>query len=514
MSKYKATSQTKIKLFIGYKDGERFEVDAEDLVTQRTCVIGQSGSGKSYLIGVICEELAKNSLGFCVIDFEGEYYGLKERYGILWVGAGKDYEINIEEYKIEEIANELVKNEIPCIFDVSEIEYRKVLTSFFTSVFNAASRFRNPYLLIVEETDKIVPQSGERIKKFEEIARRGRKRGLGILVATQRPALVSKDILSQCSNQFVGKLVTEPDIKAVTPFFTKRSFLRELPNLKPGEFFALGTLGNLKIIVRKRETKHIGYTPALKPRKESIENIIRKLCEKKVEKEVFYVKPNNLELKEIGFIKKRRILKKEIVYYPIFEINLIRGNKEMRLYVDGILGKQFTITKLGKVSFKYLFDDLIELSAKEIKILKAIYELREASAREISEYVGFSISTVRNVLKSLESKGKIAVYENKSRKYYLAKKIKISRMKGAKMALVARKGVIKERVAQSRISSENLKEIIRGLGFKGVIGNIKLIHYPFYVIRLEGCSKPIILDGVFLKKAPNYLIQILLPSTT
>ena len=51
-------------------------VDAELVLTERTCVIGQSGSGKSYTVAVICEELVKNNLGFCIIDTEGEYYEL------------------------------------------------------------------------------------------------------------------------------------------------------------------------------------------------------------------------------------------------------------------------------------------------------------------------------------------------------------------------------------------------------------------------------------------------------
>ena len=56
--------------------GEAFSIDPGYLVTERSAVIGQSGSGKSYLVSVICEELAANDLGFVVIDTEGEYTGL------------------------------------------------------------------------------------------------------------------------------------------------------------------------------------------------------------------------------------------------------------------------------------------------------------------------------------------------------------------------------------------------------------------------------------------------------
>ena len=60
--------------------GEAFSIDPRYLVTERSAVIGQSGSGKSYLVSVICEELAapENDLGFVVIDTEGEYAGLSE----------------------------------------------------------------------------------------------------------------------------------------------------------------------------------------------------------------------------------------------------------------------------------------------------------------------------------------------------------------------------------------------------------------------------------------------------
>ena len=58
--------------------GEAFSIDPGYLVTERSAVIGQSGSGKSYLVSVICEELAANDLGFVVIDTEGEYAGLSD----------------------------------------------------------------------------------------------------------------------------------------------------------------------------------------------------------------------------------------------------------------------------------------------------------------------------------------------------------------------------------------------------------------------------------------------------
>ena len=57
-----------IQLLLGKSNKKDILIDAQELVTGRTCVIGQSGSGKSYLIAVLCEKLLSNKIAFCIID--------------------------------------------------------------------------------------------------------------------------------------------------------------------------------------------------------------------------------------------------------------------------------------------------------------------------------------------------------------------------------------------------------------------------------------------------------------
>jgi len=117
----------------------------------------------------------------------------------------------------------------------------------------------------VEEADKFVGQNKDSLKEIEEISKRGRKRGIGLLVATQRPSLVNKNVLSQCGNQFIGKLATENDLKAVDLFFTDRKELEFLPKLVQGEFFVSGGVIKQKEKMRtvERITQHKGLTPKL-----------------------------------------------------------------------------------------------------------------------------------------------------------------------------------------------------------------------------------------------------------
>src|SRR3989338_5519882 len=255
----------KIQLLIGKSGNKDVVIDAQELVTGRTCVIGQSGSGKSYTIAVLCEKLLQNNIAFCIVDTEGEYFSLKEKFEVLWVG-GPQADVDIEKVDFEDLIEKSIKNNVPLILDVSDVlDQRKIVADFSSKLYEVGSDERQPYLLIVEEADKFVGQNKDSLKEIEEISKRGRKRGLGLLVATQRPSLVNKNVLSQCGNQLIGKLTTENDLKAVDLFFADRKELELLPKLSVGEFFVMGNLATQKVKMKcvERLTQHKGLTPKL-----------------------------------------------------------------------------------------------------------------------------------------------------------------------------------------------------------------------------------------------------------
>ena len=170
-----------IQLLIGKSGNKDILIDAQELVTGRTCVIGQSGSGKSYTIAVLCEKLLQNNIAFCIVDTEGEYFSLKQKFQVLWAG-GSQADVNIEQVDFQDLIEKSIKNNAPLILDVSEsLEQRKVVSEFSSKLYEIGSSLRQPYLLIVEEADKFVGQNKDSLKEIEEISKRGRKRGLGLL---------------------------------------------------------------------------------------------------------------------------------------------------------------------------------------------------------------------------------------------------------------------------------------------------------------------------------------------
>lgn len=95
------------------------------------------------------------------------------------------------------------------------------------------------YLPIRDEADAVQKQA---LYNFERIAKEGRKYGVSILAVSQRPADVSKTILSQCNNFVVLRLTNEKDkgvIKNLLPDSLK-STIEFLPLLDVGEALVVG----------------------------------------------------------------------------------------------------------------------------------------------------------------------------------------------------------------------------------------------------------------------------------
>ena len=113
------------------------------------------------------------------------------------------------------------------------------------------------YLPIKDEADAVQKQA---LYNFERIAKEGRKYGVSILAVSQRPADVSKTILSQCNNFVVLRLTNEKDkgvIRNLLPDSLK-STIEFLPLLDVGEALVVGDAILLpsKILLDKPSDEH------------------------------------------------------------------------------------------------------------------------------------------------------------------------------------------------------------------------------------------------------------------
>jgi DNA helicase HerA-like ATPase len=144
--------------------------------------------------------------------------------------------------------------------DVVELVSAVIARMIFRLLRHAEPRNRFPVHLLLEEAHRYVAATPSRYaldasRVFERIAKEGRKYGMFVVVASQRPSELSKTVLSQCSN-FVVHRIQNPDdlsqIRQMTPFISD-AVLKRLPSLPKQHALIFGTSVNLPTTFRVRE---------------------------------------------------------------------------------------------------------------------------------------------------------------------------------------------------------------------------------------------------------------------
>jgi hypothetical protein len=120
-----------------------------------------------------------------------------------------------------------------------------------------------PVVMILEEAQNYIKESdfGEEAsiskRVFERIAREGRKYGLSLVVASQRPSEMSKTVLSQCNSFIVHRLQNPEDLryfKQIVPGIYEQ-MLDQLPALAPRTALVLGESVRAPALVYMREAR-------------------------------------------------------------------------------------------------------------------------------------------------------------------------------------------------------------------------------------------------------------------
>lgn len=250
---------------------EHKPIPIADVVTGRGFITGKSGSGKSNTASVLCEELLDEGIPLMIVDTDGEYYGLKEEYEMLHVGGDERCDLRIGPQHAEKIADITLGSNVPIILDVSgfieESDSKRLVHDVVRELFIKEKKAKVPYLLMIEEAHEFIPESGgldEVGEMLVRVAKRGRKRGLGVCAMSQRPASVSKDFITQCDWIVWHRLTWKNDTQVVSRIMGSQT-ADEVQNLEPGEAIMLADWEDEKTRVkfRRKRTLDAGATPDL-----------------------------------------------------------------------------------------------------------------------------------------------------------------------------------------------------------------------------------------------------------
>lgn len=244
------------------------------------------------------EELLEDGYPLLVIDTEGEYYGLKEQFEILHVGADENCDVEITPEHADKITDLALKKNVPVVLDVSgyldEEDAKEMVRETVQKLFNKEKTMKKPFLLVIEECHEYIPEkvqlddTGQAIIK---VAKRGRKRGLGVLGISQRPANVKKDFITQANYKIWHQLDWDNDLDVVKRVLNKDA-KEDVKNLEIGEALIDADFFNgvIRTKFKERKTFHAGRTPTLedfdRPElKEVSEDLVEELNEISEKKE-------------------------------------------------------------------------------------------------------------------------------------------------------------------------------------------------------------------------------------
>jgi DNA helicase HerA-like ATPase len=144
-------------------------------------------------------------------------------------------------------------------------EQQIAVTHLTRQLFEARKLNKIPaMMLVVEESHQFCPQQGSArsLNILKTIASEGRKFGLGMTLVTQRPAMVDKNVLSQCNTQIILKVTNPNDLKALVASVEglSHAMIDEIQRLPISVAILVGAGIQLPVFVdvRVRETKHGG----------------------------------------------------------------------------------------------------------------------------------------------------------------------------------------------------------------------------------------------------------------
>lgn len=252
------------------------------VVTMTLAILARKGRGKSYTAAVLAEELLDAGQVPVIIDPTGAHWGLKaladgktEGYPVVIFG-GDHADLPLEEHAGEIVARSIVEQRFPAIIDLSH--FKKGQTYRFLAVF-LETMFRlnrEPLHIVADEADYYAPQQphGEQARvlgAMEDIVRRGRIRGIGCTMVTQRPQVLAKNVLTQ-ADMLVALGMNHPrDIGAIEEWVQVHGdtdkaslMIASLPSLPIGTawFWAPALDDTFEIVeIRARKTFDSSATP-------------------------------------------------------------------------------------------------------------------------------------------------------------------------------------------------------------------------------------------------------------
>lgn len=237
-------------------DGSDLRLPIES-ATQTFAIIAIKGAGKTYAAKVMMENFSGAGVKFVALDPTGVMWGLRTGTGgtgsgltnvVIIGGPHGDYPLDPRAGALlADVAVDYAESLVIDLSGVSKAQMREFAWRFAERLYLRQAESRRPLHVFLDEADEWLPQrvTGEQARvlgAFDDLSRRGRSRGIGVTVITQRPARLNKDILTQCEALLIMRVIGKHDRDAVKAWVDiygdaekQKELNRSIATLKNGE---------------------------------------------------------------------------------------------------------------------------------------------------------------------------------------------------------------------------------------------------------------------------------------
>ena len=196
--------------------------------TKTIGILGQKGTGKTYMTRQIAEAIPKNVVLFDTI-------------GVVKPKGTRMYEVDLKK-RMEQatiFSGITLRTHHNIGIDLSRLTKDEIVE--FTNWYLSITPMKDKYIIIDEMAD-YTPQIGDSSKELERLVRHGRNFGNTFIFNTQRPAYLTKNVLNLIDVVVFFRLVWERDIVVVKDVLNnlgKRNItseINEITNFGVGQF--------------------------------------------------------------------------------------------------------------------------------------------------------------------------------------------------------------------------------------------------------------------------------------
>lgn len=256
------------QIIIGKSDGKNLALNLDALLRGRMLVQANSGKGKSWLLRRLAEQLF-GKVQVIIIDPEGEFATLREKFGYVLVGKGGETPADPRSAGL--VAHKLLELRASAVCDLYEMKpfaRHEFVQKFLDAMIDAPKNLWHPCVVMVDEAHVYCPEKGAGESVASEsligLATRGRKRGYACILATQRLGKLRKDAAAELLNVLIGGTFIDVDRKRAADALgvygaDQKKFFDEIKVLERGKFFALGpalSLERVLVEIGPVETTH------------------------------------------------------------------------------------------------------------------------------------------------------------------------------------------------------------------------------------------------------------------